>query len=425
MISEETSASDPGLDWFHSLISPAEGNSAFPLSPIRSSTHHLKANTPCPSVLPSNSRSEHGESSAWEKQAIEDSSSVVQKISKKLRTKRLKEMNSERSENEGKNTEDERLNTDHPSSPHRLPCHSTPMLDRTRPSKRKATSISPSIKEQSKSENLQVNLSSFTFRPRERITRADQASGSNLAPKTYEKNLKVGKDQILQTKRLEKKEKEKKKNQCSEQPAEGSSVCKKLRIRVQAEVREIPSDKSQERNRTADDAEHKRQLLVHSLCSATPDEPDSSVQPHRPKPRVASSTLAKLSTFSFVPSPEENTSQNPTAAPTQKNTTPVSKGSVMEKDASTVESARTRTATVEQNSSMNSTTETCPKMSRPHARTEMCEDQSASSSKRKCFELNSARPGGLFSGLSFFGSSFVDDEALDVDWEEESRKKVS
>ncbi|XP_053469833.1 DNA helicase MCM9 [Ictalurus furcatus] len=405
--SDETSASDPGLGWFHSLTSPAEGNSAFPASPIRSSTQYHTANTTCPSVLPSNSGSEPGEGSAWEKQADEDCSSVVQKISKKLRTKRLKAMNTERSEN----ASDERLNTERPASPCTLPCHSTPMVDRKRPSKRKAQSFSPPVMEQSESENLQVDLSSFTFRPRERMTHTDQASGSNLAPTTDNKR-------ISQPKRNEKEH-----NQCCEQPAEGSSVCKKLRTRVQAEVvGEIPSEKPRERDGTADDAAHKRQQLVRSLSTAPPNQPDSSVRPCQPKTKVASSTLAKLSVFSFVPSPEEKTSQNLTTAPTQENNTPVSKDDAMPKDASAAESAHTSTVTAEQKSSTNSATETRQKTSRPHARTETCEEQSASSRKRKCYELSSAR---LFSGLSFFSSSIVDDEALDVDWEEESRKKVS
>ncbi|MCI4389668.1 hypothetical protein PGIGA_G00101130 [Pangasianodon gigas] len=420
MNSEETSVSDPGLDWFHSLTSPAEGKAAFPASPIHSSTQYHPGNTPCPSVLPSNSGSAHGEGSAWEKQANEDSSAVVQKISRNFRTKRLKGMNTERLENEEKNAVDERLNTEQPSSPHTLPCHSTPMVDRKRPSKRKATSFSPPVMEQSESDSIQVDLSSFTFRPREKMTRTDQASGTNQAPKMDERDRKIGTDRITQTKR---KEKENKQNRCSEPPAEGSGACKKLRVRVQAEVGEIPSDKSRERNRTADDAERRRQQLVHSLSSATPNEPDSSVQPRQPKTKVASSTMAKLSMFSFVSSPEEKTSQNLTAAPTQENNTPVSKDGVMEKDASAVESAHTSTPSVEQKSSTNSATEPYQKTNRPHARTEMCEEQSASSRKRKCFELSSARPGGLFSGLSFFSSSIVDDEALDVDWEEESRKK--
>lgn len=399
MSSEETSASDPGLDWFHSLTRPAERNSLFPTSPIRSFTPDRAANAPCPSVLPSNSGSAHGEGSAWEKQADEDSGSVVQKISKKLRTKRLKGMNRE---NETKNIVDERLNTEQPFSPYERPCHSTPVVDRKRPSKRKATSLSPPATEQSECENLQVDLSSFTFKPRERMTCTDLAS---------KMDAKIGTRQIRQ------KEKEKKqKNQCAEQPAEGGSASRKP---GEAEVGEIPSEKSRERNRTADDAEHKRQQLA-------PNEPDSSVQPRPPKTKVASSTLAKLSAFSFVPSPEEKSSQNLTTAPTQENTTPVSRDGVMEKDANAAESTHaSTTATVEQKSSTNSATEPRQNTSRPHARTETCEEQSVNSRKRKCFELSSARPGGLFSGLSFFSSSIADDEAFDVNWEEESKKKVN
>lgn len=414
---EETSRSDPGLDWFHSISSPAEGNSTFLTSPIHSSTQHHTADTPCPGVLPSNSGPAHAEVSAWEKLADKDSNSVVQKISKKLRVKRLKEMNAEHLENERTNAVDERVKT---LSTHELPCHSTPMADRKRPAKRKAPSFSPPETEQAESENLQVDLSNFTFRPRARMAHTDRASGSNPAPKMDERGCRIG------TARKKKNAKEKTQNQRSEQPAEGSSTCKKLRVRVQAEVREIPADKPQESEGTADDTELKRQQLVHSLSSEPSNERVSAVQPPQPKPRVASSTLAKLSAFSFVPSPEEKPSQNPTAAPTQENnTTPVSKDGVMEKDGSAAESAHTNTrTTAEKKSSKNSSAQTRQKTSRPHRSTETCEEQSESSRKRKCFESNSARPGGLFSGLSFFSSSIVDDEALDVDWEEESRKKV-
>lgn len=385
--SEESPASDPGLDWFHSLTSPAEGNSAFPASPIRSSTQHHAA------LSPSNSGPAHAEGSAWEKQAGGDSASVVRKISRKLRTKRLKEMN------DGTDGVEERLN---PSSPREA--------RRKRPPKRKATSCGPPAMEQSGSENVQVDLSSFTFRPRERMTNADQASASNPAPEISEKDTGIGTGRLPQTKP---KEREKTQNRCPEQPAEGSGACKKLRVRVQAEVGEIPPDESRERNETADDAQHRRQQLVHSLSS--PNESDSSVQPHHPKPKVASCTLAKLSAFSFVPSPEEETSQNPTAAPIQENNSPVSRVGVAEKDG----------VRAEQKIPTAPAALTRQKTSRPHAKAETCEEQSASSSKRKCLQLSSARPGGLFSAFSFFGSSAVDDDALDVDWEEESRKKVS
>ncbi|KAK2864296.1 hypothetical protein Q7C36_003450 [Tachysurus vachellii] len=404
--SQDTSASDPGLHWFHSLTSPAEGKAAFPVaSPIRSSTQHHTDKTPCSSVLPSNS------GSAWEKQADEDSSSVVQKLSKKLRTKRLKEMNTERSGNEGKNTVDETTNTEQESSPHTHPCHSTPMTDRKLPSKRKATCLSPAVTERSEGENLQVDLSSFAFRTRGRMMHTDQASASHPAPK---RGHKIGTERNLQ-----RRGKEKEKNGSCKQPAEGSSTCKKLRARVQATVREIPSE-----NRTADDTEHKRQQLVQSLSSATPNKPISSIQPRHPETKIASSTLAKLSTFSFVPSPEEKTSQNLTTAPTQMNNTPVSKDSVMEKDASAVKSAHTKTATVERNSFTNLAAKTRQKTSRPDKNTETHEEESESSRKRKCFESSSGRPRGLFSGLAFFGSSTVDDDALDVDWDEESGNKA-
>lgn len=408
---KETSASDPGLNWFHSLTSPDEWKAAFPASPIRSSTQNHTASTSCSNVLPSNSGSAHGEGSAWEKQANEDSSSVVQKTSKKLRTKRLKKLNTERVRNEGRSAVEERLNAEQRPSSDTLPFHSTPMADRKRPSKREAASFSPPVMEQSESEKPQVDLSSFAFRSRERMIHTDQAAVSDPVPKMDKRGHKCGTAPSSRTRQNEKKE-----NECCEQPAEGSSVCKKLRIQVQAKIGEVPSE-----NGPADDAENKRRELFHSLSSTAPKEPAFSAQPRQPKTKVASSTLAKLSAFSFVPSPEEKTGQNLTAAPTQENNTLVSKDGVMEKDASPARSAHSSTATLEQKSSADPAAGSCPKASRPDTKPEMCEDQSESSRKRKCFDLSSARPGALFSALSFFSSSIVDDEALDVDWEEESR----
>ncbi|KAF7690512.1 DNA helicase MCM9 [Silurus meridionalis] len=396
MSAEETSASDPGLDWFTSLTSPSEGSSAFPASPIRSSTQKHPDDMPCPGVLPSN----NVEASAWEKQA-DEGGLVVQKISKKLRTKRLKEMNTEKSQTKGMSNADESLNAE--SSLNALPCHSTPAVDRKQPSKRKAP-----VMEQSESANVQVDLSSFTFRPRARVMHAAQDGVSNQA---HEMDPKIATEH------------KKERKQCSKQPAEGSSVCKKLRVRVQAEVGEIPSGKSLERNGTADDTKHKRQQLIHSLNVRPPDEPDSSVQPHRTK--VAFSTLAKLSTFSFAPSPEEKTCQNLTTASTQQNNTLVSKDVVMEKKDGKEKTHPIATSTEQKIQTNPAPGKTCAKTSGPHARAEMCDEQSESSRKRKCFELNSGRPGGLFSGLSFFGASIVDDEALDVDWDEESRIKAN
>lgn len=399
MNGEEMSASDPGLDWFLNLTSPAEGDSAFPASPIRSSRQYNAANALCSSVLPSNKGSAH-RASAWEKQAGEGGGSVVQKTSKAIRTKRLKEMNAERGKYEG--TDGVGSNADQASSPHELPRHSTPTVDRKRPSEGKAASFSPAVMEQPESKSLQVELSSFTFRPRERMTHLDQTSGSEPSPETNITHHKIGTERIMLTKQGEKKEREQKRR--SESPAEGSSACKKLLI--QPEVGETRSEKSRERNVTAGDTENKRQQLVNSLRSVTPKEPDRTAPPHHPKPKVASSTLAKLSAFSFVPPPEENASHDLTAAPAQANKTPVSKdGGVMEADAA------------EHKGSKNSATEACQKTSRPHARTETCEEQAARFSKRKCFELSSARPGTLFSGLSFFSSSVLEDEAPDVDWE--------
>uniref|UniRef100_A0A8C1GBI6 DNA helicase MCM9 n=1 Tax=Cyprinus carpio TaxID=7962 RepID=A0A8C1GBI6_CYPCA len=165
---EMTTDSDPSLDWFHSLSS-----SVVHTSPVITSTQNTTT-TLGRTVLPSNSHSIHHKGSVWEKD--EDSSvveAVVERGSKKLRARRLKEMKASLLLNEvsvlgetGDNLE-------------KLFSHSTPKTGK-KPSKRKNTATSlPDIDQEAdfraeSREDLRSKLTNFTFKPRERMTHADQ-----------------------------------------------------------------------------------------------------------------------------------------------------------------------------------------------------------------------------------------------------------
>ncbi|XP_036438592.1 DNA helicase MCM9 [Colossoma macropomum] len=464
--SEATAGSDPGLNWFHSLNSPTEANATFPqVSPITTSTQNT-AKPHRPTVLPSNSSSAHSEGSAWVKEAAgaveavadsgrgvegaERTSSVVEKSSKKLRAKRLKGMSRDPLQREEKNTEGGRTDTgddlEQMFSPGRFPSHSTPMAGKKQPSKGKAASLSvPVVEQQAESgDNMRNQLSSFTFRPRERMVHANDSGIANNENFTKVNEGDGSKSDARQPTELQRKGKEWEESEnhmLYKQPAEGSSASKKLRQRVEAEVRELPSEELH-KERGSENVEHKRQQLLQKLSSVASGEPKSaSDKPpvalqgtrHPKTLKVASAALAKLSRFSFV-STEEKTVEKTTTAPGQPQPLPVSKDDVMEKASSTVESAQTRTVeeTREQRNAnpqmlMNPTTESGAKTSRRKPEwsggVQGDGEQSVNPKKRKCFELGTAGHTGLLSGFSFFSSSIIDDEALDVDWEEESSKR--
>ncbi len=118
-------------------------------------------------VLPSNSRSIRHKGSVWEKD--EDPSmfeAVVEKGSKQLRAKRLKEMKASLLPSE------ERVLGETGDDLEEIFSHSTPKTGK-KPSKRKNTAISPPDIRAESGEDLRSKLTNFTFQPRERMTHAD------------------------------------------------------------------------------------------------------------------------------------------------------------------------------------------------------------------------------------------------------------
>ncbi|XP_058612803.1 DNA helicase MCM9 isoform X1 [Onychostoma macrolepis] len=166
---EVTTDSDPSLDWFHSLSSPTETGSVVHTSPVITSTQTATTTLGGTAVLPSNSRSIRHKGSVWEKD--EDPSmveAVVEKGSKQLRAKRLKEMKASLLLSE------ERVLGETGDDLEEIFSHSTPKTGK-KPSKRKNTAISPPDIRAESREDLRSKLTNFTFQPRERMTRADQA----------------------------------------------------------------------------------------------------------------------------------------------------------------------------------------------------------------------------------------------------------
>ncbi|KAI4895691.1 hypothetical protein NFI96_024783 [Prochilodus magdalenae] len=476
--SDVITAPDSGLNWFHSLNGPEEADGTLPsvspitvspitvspitVSPITMSTQN-QAKPHEPTMLPSNSSSAHGKTSVWVKKAAgaveaaaessrdaegaERPSFVVEKSSKKLRVKRLKGMSGDPLQSVEPSTKGGTVDVGGDSeqmfSPDTFPSHSTPVAAKKQPSKRKAVSLSvPVVEQQAESgEDLRNKLSSFTFRPRGRMTHANEfgnASSEEVPPADGCDGRKSVPRRPTENDRKEKEWEESGNRTSSKKPAEGSSASKKLRQRVEAKVRELPSEELHKDRRGGENVEHTFQHLLQKLSSAASgesksasDQPSADLQgPSHPKtPKVASSTLTKLTRFSFI-STEERTVGKSTTAPGQPEPSPVSSDCVMEKASSTAESAQTRTVqeTREQRNTnpqtlMNLATKDGASKPKPELAGGAGE-QSLNPKKRKCFELGSGGPAGLLSGFSFFSSSVIDDEVLDVDWEEESSKRL-
>ncbi|XP_043074629.1 DNA helicase MCM9 isoform X1 [Puntigrus tetrazona] len=324
---EVTADSDPSLNWFHSLSSS-----------VTTSTQNDATSLGGPAVLPSNSRSVHGEVSVWEKdEDPSEAEAVVEKGSKQLRAKRLKEMKASLPPSE------ERLSGETDGDLGEIFSHSTPKTGK-KPSKRKHTAVSPPPDIRAESGEGLRKLTNFTFKPRERMTRAHQSS--EKAPR----------------------------------PAEGSRASKKPGLGTNDKTKDVSSQVLNGQKGTPEDTE---QLLSRLAPGSVDKHPQSPPRTDHPKAKVASSTLARLSRFSFTGKTVPGTDEGRENASTQ--------------------SGDNRTAV----RSANERTEN---------RDGQEEARGNTTKKRRCFELGSGGPAGFLKGLSLFSSSVIDDEDLDADW---------
>ncbi|KAI2652204.1 DNA helicase MCM9-like protein [Labeo rohita] len=390
---EVTTDSDPSLDWFHSLSSPTGTGSVVHTSPVITSTQNAATTitTLGTTVLPSNNCSIRRKGSVWEKD--EDSSvveAVVEKGSKKLRAKRLKEMKASLLLNEERAVEE--MGDDF-----EMFSHSTPKTGK-KPSKRKNTDQEADFRAES-GEDLRSKLTNFTFKPRERMTHTDQPVHEGAKPNAPQVPEKQAERGNLSN---------------SRPPAEGSRANKKPRLGTHNKTKEISSEVlNDESTGTSEDTEHQQQL-VSRLNSLSPGENNGNTNKHPPmtdlpKAKVAGSTLAMLSRFSFTGSSEEKTGDKTVPVPQV-----AINGSTNKVPANSVSAEQENTRT---QAGKNITTDVkTTTMQRGNARTEQEEVGENATKKRRCFELGSGGPAGLLKGFSLFSSSVIDDEDLDADW---------
>ncbi|XP_061099160.1 DNA helicase MCM9 [Conger conger] len=450
---ERNAGGDSGLDWFQSLSGPG-------LSPIAQSSQNASSGargvpegraslpnnggslpkkrrmstmdeTPAkntdeagPSNLKNTDEAGPSNLKNTATTARDKSESVVEKVSKSLRGKRLKKI-SDSSHQEKGNTAAAQAppggenadctdNLELLFSSDALPSHSTPIavkkqsLKKSRAPHDSLTEDREALETMGAPEALRTKLSSFTFRPRERLAHGEghssppeRALGDRVDgdPKTAGEGRGVSANGALRdagfqgepatlaklTKKSEERNSER--NRASERPAEGSKVCKKLRHKATPEEKAyLPEGSGGQGGRneggdSAGDEEQRRQQLLQRLSLATAGEqPHQGPQaPQPPRASVASSTLAKLSRFSFAGSSEERPGKP---------------------EATVCERA---------NSEMGRGHDLAPGHDGNNPR------------KRKCFEFGSK---SILLGQSLFGSSVIDDGELDVDWEEESSKRA-
>ncbi|KAL1254009.1 hypothetical protein QQF64_016238 [Cirrhinus molitorella] len=391
---EVTTDSDPSLDWFHSLSSPTGTGSIVHTSPVITSTQNattITATTLGTTVLPSNSCSIRRKgSSVWEKD--EDSSvveAVVEKGSKKLGAKRLKEMKASLLLNEqrvlGETGDDFEMFS-----------HSTHKTGK-KPSKRKNTHQDIDQEADFRAENgedLRSKLTNFTFKPRERMTHTDQLVQEGAKPIATQ---------------MQEKQAERGNQSSSHPPAEGGRANKTPRLGTRNKTKDVSSEVlNDESTGLSEDTEHQQQLLSR-LNSLSPGENNGNTNKYppmtdHPKAKVASSTLAKLSRFSFMGSSEEKTGDKTVLA------MQVAINASTNKVPTNQEKTRTQSR---KNITTDAKTTT---MQTGNARTEQKEAEENATKKRRCFELGSGGPTGLLKSFSLFSSSVIDDEDLDADW---------
>ncbi|XP_036406174.1 DNA helicase MCM9 [Megalops cyprinoides] len=443
--SRRNSGSDTGLDWFNSLSGPSR------LSPIAPASQNALVDTRAVpedrSLLSGNSGtgSWTGKDSARGKERIgstgeavssahrntapkgSELDSVTETVSKRLRGKRLKKMSTTplrgggaegvgaASHDDGTDDLDLLFSTD------ALPSHSTPVAAKKRLSKKSrgphVSSIDDTPDTEGDPNSLRSKFSSFTFRPREKLgcgepnsrtlperTEDSVDTGKGLrvlenaekeaalterekvplaerkrAPLT-ERNgaaLREGKEASLSESRTETSaEGRGEEKRDTEQPAEGSSASRKLRLKVMSEAKDYLAERSRDQGEGSVGAAaaggERRQRLLQRLSAAPAGEPDSS------KTQVSSSTLTKLSHFHFTASADKQ----PGASACEGADAGAGQGH---------DPAAGRAGTIPR--------------------------------KRKCFELGTGGSKVVLPGQSLFSSSVLDDGELDIDWDEESKKR--
>ncbi|XP_042611876.1 DNA helicase MCM9-like [Cyprinus carpio] len=331
---EVTTDSDPSLDWVPLLIQPRTGaGSVVHTSPVITSTQNTNTTLGGTAVLPSNSHYPYAA---------------------RVLTPQ--------------NGEEETLK------------------------KEKNTTISPPDIRAESGEDLRSKLTNFTFKPRERITHADQSVVKESAKVAVHEGAKPTTSQMPETRA------ESGNRSSSHHPAEGSRANEKPWLRKE----------------TSEDIEPQQQLLSR-LNSLTPGENNGNTNKHpqspprtdHPKVKVASSNSPTLSRFSFTGSSEENTGDK--TVPATNSSTNKGPANPLSEDQENTNKAHGPGKNITIDAKVT-TMQTGNMRTEPSDRQEEAGENATK--KRRCFELGSGGPAGLLKGFSLF----IDDEDLDADW---------
>lgn len=412
------------MDWFHSLSS--QNGTIVHASPVVTSTQN-GAPARHVSVLPSNSSSAHLKGSAWENDvdvSTEEAgkpSSVKVRGSKQLRGKRLKEMkaallqNEDRGVKEGtRDAENDLFTSD------TVPSHSTPMVGK-KPSKRKNLAVEM---DQEDAENLRGQFTDFTFKPRQKLTHADLSVGNTDSSIFLRDNIHEQTEPARP--QIQEKGSDERSLSCSHWPAEGGSSTEKFVLGDKNKA-EISSEDSRAKKGSFVETEHQQRLLSRpnrlSPCD-NDDNPDKQSQSPT-KTKVASSTLAKLSRFSFIASSEKKSGDKTMEAEAKTVINTTANNTTTSAREENVNKHTTRTTGSQKNTALhtkkNITAEAtkirtlAPQTGNTRTETSRVHEAVGNPMKRRCFELG---PAGLFTGHSLFSSSVIDDDDddLDVEW---------
>nr|XP_055042801.1 DNA helicase MCM9 [Misgurnus anguillicaudatus] len=441
---ELTLESDRGLDWFHSLSSPNSTDSIVHASPVVTSTQNGTSARRM-AVLPSNSGgSAHQKDSAPEnnvgfsKKKADKPTTVVDSGSKKLRGKRLKAIKAVLMQSEDRGIEDreDAENDLEVFISDTCPSHSTPMTVK-KPTKRKRQTISSFEIDQEPegAENLRAKLTNFTFKPRNRLTHAGP-SDDNTCSDIF---LKGSERREPTVSRLQEKEPVDGNQSSPHWPAEGSNSKEKLVMgnkNKNKDPSEVSSEDTRAKNGNFREIEHKQQMPPRTN-RLSPGESSDNINKQPPsltkqdQPKVASSTLAKLSRFSFIASTEEKSGDETTPVPpkaktfisTSTNNTPTNvREEIADSTAQINRSQNNTTLKTRKNITAEEPKTITPQTGYIRTETsgirEAARQNAENPMKRRCFELGSKGPAGLFTGHSLFSSSVIDDDDddLDVEW---------
>ncbi|KAL2082356.1 hypothetical protein ACEWY4_022174 [Coilia grayii] len=447
----------------------------------------------------------------------DDPDSVVLRVSKKLHGKRLQKLSSatEQASLHQKeaallpqatggavsNKTDLLDELDQLFSSDSSPAHSsTPVAGKRHVSRRADGPLSADLS--SEGESLQSKFTGFAFKPRGRIHHTDTPQTSETVSPTVGSSS--GKTDPAEKKKKEKgpqiAERQKRDSRdCSAKdssaipPADGSSSTdNRLRLRGLSETanEKAPGGSHDQRNtgrgsvvsgELSGGPELKRQRLLQRLSSMTTGEDKaasvcvppasdthtshtspSASTPDQSRAKVSSSTLAKLSRFSFLasPSPEKKTTAPATAtspngppttvltdnantkmptthkspsAPTTNNTAILSSTDTLH--AKQLGSTHAQSILISNKTDIPTETATEPQTTHTSTDTgassgkQLVPVDAGNPKKRKCFELGSGAGAGagkgLFSGLSLFSSAVQEDDSLlDLDWGDEPSKRA-